>query len=192
MHGVYDAIDAEDVAVVLVDGAVAHEDAVGDVGVLHDELAVVHVGQGNLDVVRGGCGYGQVAYLVFAVVVAAVDDAVEDDDLCDGVAFVLAWEGVPTGLRDESGVAERVEVLLDGFVGWGEDGVVSASREELADGRIAYLRHSRLAEQPEVFAVLLVFAQVACYGFLFEDIASRGVNLFGASSHYQRDNGENV
>ena len=49
------------------------------------------------------------------------------------------------------------EVLLDGFVGWGEDGVVSASREELADGRIAYLRHSRLAEQPEVFAVLLVF-----------------------------------
>ncbi len=127
VHGMYDAVDAKDVAVVLVDDAVAHEDAVGQVGILHDELAVVHVSQGNLHAVGGGGGNGQVAYLVFAVVVAAVDDAVEHNDLCDGVALVLTGEGIPAGFGDEAGVAERVEESLDGIVGGCEDGVVAAS-----------------------------------------------------------------
>ena len=192
MHGVYDTVYAEDVAVNHVDEAVVDEQAVGLVGVLNDEFSVVHVGQRNLYAFGCRVLLGEIAYLVFAVVVAAVDNTVEDNDVSYGVAFVLVGECVPRCFGDESLSYERVEVLLDGVVRGGEDGVVPSCREELANVGLADVADHYFSEQTIVFAVLFVFAQITGDCLFLEDITSGCVDLFCAARHYQSDGCDNV
>ena len=96
VHGVYDAVEHEDVSVALIDGCVAYEQRVhvaAAVGAMYGELAVVHVGDGQLGILTDG----EVVGIVDSVV-AAVDDAVVDNHLLEGVAHVLVGESVPRGL----------------------------------------------------------------------------------------------
>ena len=173
------AVEQQDVSVLMVDGVEAvDEDVVGLVCVIDRELAVVHVGAYHLEPALGG----EVPGVEGIVVVAAVDDAVVDDDAFDAVQLGAVGEGVPGGVVDNALGNECVQIGLDGLVGGRKDGVVASGREELAQVGSRNAADGLLAQQAVVFAILLKLLQVAGHGIVGKDIAGGGVDLLGTTT----------
>ena len=177
--GMHHSIQQDDIAVALVQRCAADLDAAYDrvfLGVMNRKLAVVHIGRGNLGILAHGEVVGVVEYLV-----SPIDDAVIDDDLLHGIALVLAGKRVPRGAGNQPLGIQRVQESLNSIVCRRKNGIVASGREQLTQGGLARLAHRQQAQQPRVFAVLLVRIQIVHNGLFPEDVATRDINFFGAA-----------
>ena len=172
-HGMDDTVDGRNVAVLVVDEGVVDGDAVG-VGqpIVHHQLAVVEVGQGNFGPL---CGREAVGFVIHQV--AAIDDAVIDNPLADGVERKAVAEAFPRRTVDEAHRVQALQVCLNGIVGGHKAGVIASRREQLPECGLGPAAHLHLPQKVEVFAVLFVFFQIAGNRLLLEHITGRGVNF---------------
>ena len=169
----YGPVECAYVAIVSIYRASAVDiDAVGVGHVKDTQLQVAHVRAPKLAV-----AHLREVVCHIILLVSAVDDAVIGDYLVYRVQQVAVGEGIPRGRADLALLDERLQIGVDGLVGRGEDGVVAACCQQLADARLALLAHRRMLQYMTILAVLLMLLEIHPDGRVLEHIAGRLVNF---------------
>ena len=157
-------------------GHVLYADAVGIGCPIEDaKLTVVHVSQLELMLV-----FGKVEDIVCRLV-AAVQDAVEDNHLLDTVQSLLLLKAVPRRLRDDALTAKAVQVSLDGIVCRSEHRIMSTSGKQLQQRRLGIRADWPLAKQTDILTVVVLLLQVLRYRLVRENISRGRIYLVRAS-----------
>ena len=86
----------------------------------------------------------------------------------------------------ESGFYLFLQVVGYCLVCRGKTSEVASSAQELEDGTFASLTYRHNLQEFDIFAVVLVFLQITKNGFLLEDVARRGVDVFCATAYKQK------
>ena len=157
LHLMDDAIQDEDVAVAVVNGAVAIDvDAVRLVlDVVDSQFASVHVADGKLGIVRRREASRLIDYIV-----AAVDNRIVDDNPTDRVQFDTIRECLPRRLSDEFLLHQIEHVVVDGVVRRSKYSVIPARAHQLSHGGFAHRAHLHPVQQIHIFRVFFMLLQV--------------------------------
>ena len=108
---------------------------------------------------------------VEGLLVAAVQNAVEDNHLLDTVQSVLLLEAFPRRFCDDAFAAEGVQIKLDGIVRWCKHCVMTASRQQLHDCRVGIRTDRPFAKQTHILTIICFILQILRDGLPLENVS---------------------